>query len=423
MTSSFYKPDLDKLKSSLERDLLSRYYDPDALSEKDIAELTKKYPDLTQVEQVTALAKALHDDYIDHSERSHLEKIGVTAEFFNVFKSGQWVENAKKFINTRRFPLNYSDEQRADLIENVDLKSIGGNGIEELELAAKDAYDADHPAIEVLLEMRSAEAVPALARMVATNSDQNVRLRAIEALGRIGSEVVPFLVKVVENDSDWDVRQAAVAALGNIASLEAVQALIEIATGNDSDHRRTAVYYLGQIGTSDTESALIEMLANSDLPSGLSVADIIGALSKTASPKIVPILMRLVEGGLDKDTRKQVAYLLGDIGSPEAISALGQMITFFDRNSFDVVKALGTIASPEVMPILAEVATNKNRYYPGIREEVIEILIIRHAEAVTVLKKIAESDADESVRHTAIEILRQIGTPEAQETLLRLYSE
>jgi HEAT repeat protein len=75
----------------------------------------------------------------------------------------------------------------------------------------------------------------------------NVRLSAVYALARIGKPAVEALCKMSEN-FDKDVRGMACSALGKIADLRAVQPLCAALSDDEGDVRASAVCALGEIG-------------------------------------------------------------------------------------------------------------------------------------------------------------------------------
>lgn len=155
-----------------------------------------------------------------------------------------------------------SSLERADLIRNVDLKSIGGNGIEKLELIVKNTHSSNHLAIKALLEMRSIESVPVLAKMVATNFDFNIRYRATKAISEIRyPKAVSALVEIAATNFDEDIRKVAVYALGKMSS-EIVPVLAKIAESDVTESiRRTAIKTLRQIETPGARGGFDEVVS------------------------------------------------------------------------------------------------------------------------------------------------------------------
>ena len=82
------------------------------------------------------------------------------------------------------------------------------------------------------------------------SKESDVRLRAVYALGRIGSEkAIEPLIKALTTDKEGDVRWRAAHALERIGSEKAIEPLIKaLTTDKESDVRWRAAHALGSIG-------------------------------------------------------------------------------------------------------------------------------------------------------------------------------
>jgi hypothetical protein len=130
------------------------------------------------------------------------------------------------------------------------------------------------------LEMRdNPDAIPALVSVV-NNGPRNVQLSATQALGTIGGrlkiEDKPMIIKpladIIKNNTDSDVRQRAVNALGNVGSNLVVPYLIEALHDSDLFVGSTAASYLGRYGRQDAIAELEEYLSRAQTTGQKSTA-------------------------------------------------------------------------------------------------------------------------------------------------------
>ncbi|MGD1713747.1 HEAT repeat domain-containing protein, partial [Dapis sp. BLCC M172] len=109
------------------------------------------------------------------------------------------------------------------------------------------------------------------------DSDKDVREKAAEILGEIGSETaIPRLIQLLE-DSDKDVREKAVEVLGTIGSETAIPALIKLLEDSNFLVRWKAVAVLSKIGSENTIVELTKKLQN-DRFVNQSISETIGAI-------------------------------------------------------------------------------------------------------------------------------------------------
>jgi len=101
---------------------------------------------------------------------------------------------------------------------------------------------------------KAMEAIPLLAEALESqNEDHNVKYRAAEALGAIGSEAVPALTEAVKNNQ-YFVRRISARALGNTGAAAAVGPLIEALEDDDRNVRSISAQMLGKIGPDAKEA-------------------------------------------------------------------------------------------------------------------------------------------------------------------------
>jgi len=118
-------------------------------------------------------------------------------------------------------------------------------------------------AIYNLGENRVKAAVPLLVELLKERTPKDIRINAIEALGKICDEhAVKALIAVLE-EQDRAIRETVVEALGKIKDPRAVDPLIAVL--DDRDVRLTAIWALGNIGDRRAVPALTGLLKSSNV--------------------------------------------------------------------------------------------------------------------------------------------------------------
>ncbi len=103
-------------------------------------------------------------------------------------------------------------------------------------------------------------AVPILIDLLKHDQAKDIKISAIEALGKIGEETsVDELISVLKHN-DNDIRIAACNALGNIRDPKAIRPLIRVLP--DKDIQLSAIWALGNIGDQSAVPALSNLLNN-----------------------------------------------------------------------------------------------------------------------------------------------------------------
>ncbi len=396
MSSPFYKPRIHDNENTFEKDLLTRYYDPDAISEQDIAELQNQYPD--QKDQIKPLAEALADDFIDESEKSRLTDLGVSDVFWSTFKSGLWAKKAKKHVyNTPK----YNTDETAQLIQNLGVRSQAGVGVKSL---CNVCYN--------------------LTEGVYSHWDTETRIKLLSAIASalavIDDPKARTTFSTIVRSTDPVVHRSVCIGIENIRDPKAVPVLTTLSKNPYKTIRLAAVKSLGSIGTPGTIPVLSKLSQEKymvrippvpcDCNSDWSIRD-----------DNYDIRIAAVEG-------------LGNIGTPEVIPALANILgtTVF---SLDIdcmtleaaIKALGNIGTPEVIPVLADYLRSIPRprqpdwMWEGISQGVMDVrsafMNIRDPEALPAMIELSR-DPSPLVRCAAIQRLGTYDTPEAVTALI-----
>ena len=172
-------------------------------------------------------------------------------------------------------------------------------------------------AAEALGVLRAATGAAALARAAAGDPDDDVRRKAVESLGSIGTEEAgESLLSMVE---DSELQRAVVRALGRMAFPPATLALVAVYDGDpDGDLARDALEGLARIGAPEARGTFYHELSSRDARRREYAAAGLGRLD---DPTLVDGLIR--DFLREEDARVQLAFCF-------ALVRLGQT-PFVDR--------------------------------------------------------------------------------------------
>ncbi|MEH2128935.1 HEAT repeat domain-containing protein [Nostoc sp.] len=230
------------------------------------------------------------------------------------------------------------------------LGKIGNQeGVSALIKALQDEdSDVRMRAAEALGKIGNQEAVSALIKAL-QDEYSDVRMRAAEALGKIGNqEGVSALIKALQDEYS-DVRMRAADALGKIGNQEGVSALIKALQDEYSDVRMRAADALGEIGNQEAVSALINALQHEDSDVRMRAADTLGEIG---NQEAISALIKFLQDE-DSDVRMIAAFALGKIGNQEAVSALINALQHEDSDVRMIAAfALGKIGNQEAVSAL-----------------------------------------------------------------------
>ena len=143
---------------------------------------------------------------------------------------------------------------------------VGADGVTQVvaRLLGSAADPDKHDASVTALVAMGPAAIPGLAAGLG-DADDEVRLTAVEALGKIGgTQVVEPLVRALD-DQSWNVRLNAVQVLGQLRDARAVQPLLDqYARDDDPQVRYECLTSLGGIGDPAATELLVRETANAD---------------------------------------------------------------------------------------------------------------------------------------------------------------
>lgn len=294
-------------------------------------------------------------------------------------------------------------------------------------------------AIEALDAMgeKAAEAAPALIGLF-EGKNEDVRIAATIALGKIGKAAVEPLAKALES-KEVGVRFYSVWSLAFIGTpaKTATPAVVKAMSDPSADVRRKAAYALGRIDADPTAvvDVLVSALADGDNDVRQTAASSLPKMSKTA----VPVLMKAIKG--DKaDLKAMAVKILGDIGS-DASAAVPDLRTILLENGPASPAAADALASIGAVSIkaLTDAAGHDNANVRGmairslhrigapavptfvdllgakhvdVQRQVAQLLggMLVQDKSVVIGLGFATKDKDFQVRFNALQSLQQMGS-------------
>jgi HEAT repeat protein len=283
---------------------------------------------------------------------------------------------------------------------------------------------------QILGRRRNQASIPALAEL-ATHTDDNVAVAAIEGLGRVGGRaVVDVLVQAARSDSFFRTF-AAIDVLGKSQDPRAVSplaALLQVPHYADAAARalghtcdRAAVAPLAQLLSSPvdglvrvTASALAELWFTHAERLG-TAAPIEAALQRSTARAAT---RRLIQSTSGADVSEQVAInvVLGCLGDPAAAPALLRSLDgppAVARAAADALERLSQDAEDQLVAALWEgPAARRQALLPGMRSANATDAIVA-----------CLSDADPSVRRLGCEALARIGSRRAVPDLFEVLAD
>ena len=258
--------------------------------------------------------------------------------------------------------------------------------VEPLLAAATSAQQESLRVSSIIALGHFSDAVEPLINLLREDESERIRKVAAFSLGAIGNEsAVAPLVEALQDEDKW-VRTDAVRALGDLEAATAVPSLIDKLSDSDEYVRYTAAHTLGNLGAKESMQTLVDiMLSDTDFQTRKASSE---ALKKLVSPADEDMVPDLINAFKDNDdvVRRNAAEALVKIGS-SAVSVL--LAAYPDAESYTKVEiafALGQIGDPQAIDLLTEVMEESERktealhaavalYQLGVTEETYNFAI------------------------------------------------
>jgi HEAT repeat protein len=263
------------------------------------------------------------------------------------------------------------------------LKKVGDQrAVEPLIRALKyESCQSNDPILSTVREY-SAEALSLigdtrallpLIQAVNEDTDEEVRWKAVYALGKIGDESAVEALNEALKSNSWIVRENAAKALGNIGSPASVEPLIDALEDKEWRVRKYSVLALGKIGDERSITPLLNLLNDEDTDVRRKTIETLGNMGDAAFKPLMDLFW-------DKDwyIRSKAAEVLGIIGDRRAVKPFIDTLSNKrkdDRNRYvrgRVAEALGKIGDVRAIDALIR-ALEDNTIF--VRQKAEEALI------------------------------------------------
>ncbi|MEK6693285.1 MAG: HEAT repeat domain-containing protein [Nitrospirota bacterium] len=288
--------------------------------------------------------------------------------------------------------LNLLTDEYEDVQESA-VTALASIGVETEKLlpslSSKDPRLRKNTAL-LLGNLKAEEAVPFFGFAIKDESP-DVREGVVRALGMIGGDEAGRFLTIALTDEEPSVRRASAIALGEIGYGKGVDSLIILLKDDDSLVRVAAVRGLGELKNPYALPPLIELLDDKDLMVRVSAIEASGELGDRSA---LPSLFRLLEED-DPELRKTAIMAISRLFLNQALTddeardlgheISGVLLPFLSDRDWSVRKA-----SLEALGKLPSTGSFGGK---NIREYII---------------KVSETDEDEGVRRTAMEILNPV---------------
>jgi HEAT repeat protein len=326
-------------------------------------------------------------------------------------------------------------QQLGDLLEQLRTSDFQGRWDAAKQIAALGAIAVD-PLLDLLRDERQAP---------------EARWFAARALGNFDQPpVIASLAQVLRDTEDEDLSQIAAAGLANLQAVAVLATLLD-----DPKQRLLAVQSLAQIGTSDTVEPLLQVVSDPDPAIRQTALD---ALGRIGDSRVGPILIaaladpvaavrqlavqtlgrrptlagRDLVGHLqlrlqDEDlaVRRTTLTSLGHVGTPAAISLLGQVVHHpHTPPSLQIraIEVLGWLNQPESHGPLATTLTHPEVTLRQAAATALGKLTARAEPATaSLLTHLFQTpETDPAVQQAAALALARLGQPAAWDGLVAL---
>jgi HEAT repeat protein len=255
-------------------------------------------------------------------------------------------------------------------------------------------------------------AMPCLVAAI-EDADPWVRYFAIRSIGHHRDiESLQALTRKAQTDSASQVRIAAIDALGKLEEAGAIAILKGFIESADLDLAGAALKSLGQIQHPDALPPLLEALR---LPDASRRVAALSALSRRGGERVIEAIQWVAASDAEATVVQAAIDALGSLASPEAIAALVNLTAEASRREASV-EALSRLPEQKIETIGRGLAHRQ----ASVRRAVLDALgRLKHPRASALLTR-ALADEEASVRLAAVNALAHLGNRSAEKELLDL---
>ena len=274
-------------------------------------------------------------------------------------------------------------------------------------------------ALEALIHMPSAEALPLLKRVMQRRDCEEMRVKAVFLVSqKRGPETEDILLTAARNDPSPEVRRQAVFWLSQVNSERAIDALDDIVrTSTDRELLDAALFALSQHRGTRATALLRELVTRSSTPPEVR-KNAIFFLSQRHDAAVAPLLRNLYTQTTDRETKEAIVFALTQGRDPQNADFLLD-IALDDREDMEVrKKALFFAGQQRAVPVDRLGDLYRTMQNIEMRKQILFTLSqSRNADAVTQLIEIVRVERDPELRKQAIFWLSQSRDPRAVRVL------
>jgi HEAT repeat protein len=273
-------------------------------------------------------------------------------------------------------------------------------------------------AAAALARVEESEALTPLLRAL-DDGDPWVRYFALRSIGAFENPaVVPAVIQRLERDPAGQVRLAAIDALGRLDAPEALIILRGLSTCTEADMARAAIRALAHARDDQVMPALESLVRSTE---SWRRMEAVAAIGMRGGAEAASTIQWVAAADTDRDVVSTAIGALALMGSREgapATASIGALIalTAEPARREAVISSLAGLPSRQI----GDIATGLHHRSPDVRRATIEALSrMRHPQASRSVESALEDPAPE-VRATAVAELRRLGGRSAAKKLLVL---
>ncbi len=290
---------------------------------------------------------------------------------------------------------------------------------ERLDQLIQDLSNGDEAtrrfAIEDLGDLRDARGIPPLVELL-SNASAGIRERVVDSLSSIGKvegEAVVLAMLPALRSEDTPLRNAACEVLRNVGE-PSVTHLGKLLGDDDKDVRKFAVDVLALIASPSAGETLTKALDDMNINVAAAAAEALGQIR--CGPAVEALTASLQANNW---VRCSVARSLGQIGGPEALRSLNNLVGDEDEMvAFTAVQALGDAGDMSSLQYLLYLLEHTNPMIASASFGAVERIFDRtdssqwrelcgQVPLEPLMKLIGNSDAD--MRRSAARLLGKVG--------------
>jgi HEAT repeat protein len=273
-------------------------------------------------------------------------------------------------------------------------------------------------ALQALGQLGSQSSLDVLGRIIKGRDDARVRKTAVEAVARIGGASAAPIVRPTLADSDAAVREAGVRAVTALHDTSARGAVAALLRRDPAEGVRVAsVQALTLLQVGDERLALVQALKDESAVVRRESANALSGISADVASELIAVYPTEPEASV----QQAIIYALARVPHNQPIayrieSLLRSAVRSSDKPVREAaVYALGTFTSPEAKAIVRTALSDDSQ-----RVKVAAIQSVaqqRNSDAVPQLVRMLDDD-EADVRGAAVDALGKIGDPRAADPLV-----